>query len=82
MSEEARIGEAPLPSLERKLTAIFSTDVKGHSRLVGDDSEAVHTQVRNKLALGYEYIGEREVKNIANQKANRLRPSACCAARG
>ncbi|MEE9147649.1 MAG: adenylate/guanylate cyclase domain-containing protein, partial [Candidatus Tectomicrobia bacterium] len=28
-------------------------------------SEAVHTQVRNKLALGYEYIGEQEVKNIA-----------------
>ncbi len=29
-------------------------------------SEAVHTQVRNKLSLQYEYIGEREVKNIAD----------------
>ena len=29
-------------------------------------SEAVHTQVRNKLSFGYEYIGEQKVKNIAN----------------
>ena len=29
-------------------------------------SESVHMQVRNKLTLGYDYIGEREVKNIAN----------------
>ena len=28
-------------------------------------SESVHMQVQNKLALAYEYIGEREVKNIA-----------------
>ena len=28
-------------------------------------SESVHMQVRNKLALGYDYIGEQEVKNIA-----------------
>jgi class 3 adenylate cyclase len=30
--------------MERKLTAIFSTDVKGYSRLMGDDEEAtIHT---------------------------------------
>jgi TolB-like protein len=28
-------------------------------------SEAAYTQVKNKLALGYEYIGEQQVKNIA-----------------
>ena len=28
-------------------------------------SESVHMQVRNKLPLAYDYIGEREVKNIA-----------------
>ena len=28
-------------------------------------SDAVHTQVQNKLSLQYAYIGEREVKNIA-----------------
>jgi adenylate cyclase len=28
-------------------------------------SEAAYTQIRNKLALGYEYIGEQQVKNIA-----------------
>ncbi len=28
-------------------------------------SEAAYTQVKNKLALGYEYIGEQPVKNIA-----------------
>ena len=28
-------------------------------------SEAAYTQVKNKVALDYEYIGEREVKNIA-----------------
>ena len=28
-------------------------------------SESVHTQVCNKLSLSYDYIGEREVKNIA-----------------
>jgi adenylate cyclase len=28
-------------------------------------SEAVYTQVKNKLALSYEYIGEQQVKNIA-----------------
>src|SRR5262245_41663944 len=28
-------------------------------------SEAAYTQVKNKLALGYEYIGEQSVKNIA-----------------
>jgi adenylate cyclase len=25
----------------------------------------VYDQVKNKVALGYEYLGEREVKNIA-----------------
>ena len=30
--------------MERKLAAIFSTDVKGYSRLMGDDEEAtIHT---------------------------------------
>jgi adenylate cyclase len=29
-------------------------------------SEAAYTQVKNKLALGYEYIGEQPVKNIAD----------------
>ena len=30
--------------MERRLTAIFSTDVKGYSRLMGDDEEAtIHT---------------------------------------
>ena len=30
--------------MERKLTAIFSADVKGYSRLMGDDEEAtIHT---------------------------------------
>jgi adenylate cyclase len=28
-------------------------------------SEAAYTQIKNKLALGYEYIGEQTVKNIA-----------------
>jgi len=28
-------------------------------------SETAYTQIRNKLALGYEYIGEQQVKNIA-----------------
>lgn len=29
-------------------------------------SEAVHMQIKNKLSLEYEYLGEREVKNIAD----------------
>ena len=29
-------------------------------------SEAVHMQIKNKLSLAYEYLGEREVKNIAD----------------
>jgi len=29
-------------------------------------SEAVHMQIKNKLSLKYEYLGEREVKNIAD----------------
>ena len=29
-------------------------------------SESVHMQVRNKLPLGYDYIGEQQVKNISN----------------
>jgi TolB-like protein len=65
---------------KRKLAAILHADVKGYSRLMGEDEEAtVRTlnayricisrtafdQVRNKLKLGYEYIGEHSVKNIA-----------------
>ena len=31
--------------MERKLTAIFSADVKGYSRLMGDDEEeTIHTE--------------------------------------
>ena len=29
----------------------------------------VYEQVRNKLSLGYEYLGEREVKNLASPVA-------------
>ena len=44
MSEKSSTGEGTPPALERKLAAIFSTDVKGYSRLMGDDEEAtIHT---------------------------------------
>jgi adenylate cyclase len=32
--------ETPVVGMERKLAAIFSTDVAGYSRLMGDDEEA------------------------------------------
>src|SRR5262245_24720658 len=32
--------QAPIAGMERKLAAIFSTDVVGYSRLMGDDEEA------------------------------------------
>src|ERR671927_1240212 len=32
--------QAPTVGMQRKLTAIFSTDVAGYSRLMGDDEEA------------------------------------------
>ena len=91
----------------RKLTAILSADVKGYSRLMGDDelstvetlkkyreiisslvqqyrgrvvdspgdnilaegggiciSETAFDQIGRKLPMGYEYMGEQEVKNI------------------
>src|SRR5262245_32712906 len=36
--------QAPIAGMERKLAAIFSTDVVGYSRLMGDDEEAtIHT---------------------------------------
>ena len=37
-------GETPAVGMERKLAAIFSADVAGYSRLMGDDEEAtIHT---------------------------------------
>ena len=33
-------GQTPAVGMERKLAAIFSTDVAGYSRLMGDDEEA------------------------------------------
>jgi adenylate cyclase len=52
MSEEARAGEVTQPVLERKLTAIFSTDVKGYSRLMGDDEVAtVHAITASRAVL-------------------------------
>src|SRR5690349_22236233 len=32
--------QAPIVGMQRKLAAIFSTDVAGYSRLMGDDEEA------------------------------------------
>ncbi|MBI3799003.1 MAG: tetratricopeptide repeat protein [Deltaproteobacteria bacterium] len=106
----------PTANVERKLTAILSADVKGYSRLMGEDENAdlpaerrmefriginvgdvivegpqiygdgvniaarlealaegggvciagtAYDQVENKLTLGYEYLGEQTVKNIA-----------------
>jgi hypothetical protein len=37
--------------MERKLTTIFSTDVAGYSRLIGEDEEAaVHTLTAYRMA--------------------------------
>ena len=42
--------------MERKLAAIFSTDVKGYSRLMGDDEQAtIHTLKISRSTL-YRYM--------------------------
>ena len=52
MSDEEHSETAPPPALERKLTAIFSTDVKGYSRLMGDDEVAtVHAITASRAVL-------------------------------
>jgi len=44
MSNEEHATHASLPRMERKLAAILSADVKGYSRLMGEDEEAtIHT---------------------------------------
>lgn len=63
----------------RKITAIMSADVVGYSKLMGDDEAAtvqsstvyksvmstlIDQHLETKLPLGYEFLGEKEVKNI------------------
>src|SRR5207247_2179463 len=40
MNTEAHAASTPPASIERKLAAILSADVKGYSRLMGEDEEA------------------------------------------
>src|SRR5512132_86557 len=40
MNDEEQNARSPSERMERKLAAIFSTDVAGYSRLIGDDEEA------------------------------------------
>jgi len=108
--------------IERKLSAILSADVKGYSRLMGEDEEGTlrtltayrqvvdtaieqhhegeqiygdgvniaarlealadprgicisgtaYDQIKNKLALGYEYLGEQTVKRSLVYNSNNL----------
>ena len=52
MSDEEQAADSLSHSLERKLAAIFSTDVKGYSRLMGDDEVAtVHTITAYRAVL-------------------------------
>jgi len=44
--------QTPTVGMERKLAAIFSTDVAGYSRLMGDDEEAtIRTLTRNRAII-------------------------------
>jgi adenylate cyclase len=43
--------QAPVAGMERKLAAIFSTDVAGYSRLMGDDEEATIRTLTDYRAL-------------------------------
>src|SRR6185369_15602547 len=43
--------QAPTVGMERKLAAIFSTDVAGYSRLMGDDEEATIRTLTTYRAL-------------------------------
>ena len=44
--------QTPAVGMERKLAAIFSTDVAGYSRLMGDDEEAtIRTLIASRQIL-------------------------------
>ena len=49
--------------MKRKLTAIFSADVVGYSRLMGVSGSA-YEQIEDKVPYSFEYLGEQKVRNI------------------
>jgi adenylate cyclase len=51
MNEKETLAPAPLLSMERKLAAILSADVKGYSRLMGEDDEATVRTLTARRAL-------------------------------
>lgn len=51
MNEKDASASAPPVSMERKLTAILSADVKGYSRLMGEDDEATVRTLTARRAL-------------------------------
>jgi hypothetical protein len=49
--------------MKRKLTAIFSADVVGYSRLRSAPGSA-YEQIEDKVPYTFEYLGEQKVRNI------------------
>src|SRR5215475_8984370 len=62
------------PKVSRKLAAILAADIAGYSALMAADEGAtirdlnisgkVHDEVRGKMVLACEYLGEKQLKNI------------------
>ena len=58
--------------MERKLAAIFSTDVKGYSRLMGDDDEATIHTLKTYRAVISNLIEERHGRVVDSPGDNML----------
>jgi len=73
--------QTPAVAMERKLAAIFSTDVAGYSRLMGDDEEATIRTLTTSRAIISSFISQYRGRVIDSPGDNLCRVrqrGGCC----